>query len=400
MLIQDRIRELRRVTAGELRPNPKNWRKHPKAQQDAIRGVLAEVGIADALLARELPDGTLMLIDGHLRADTDPATVWPVLVLDVSESEADKLLATVDPLAAMAESDTEKLDALLREVNTSSEAVAKMLEDLGKEAGCDWAKTGEVVEDEVPEPPVDPVTKPGDLWLLGEHRLLCGDSTKAEDVGRVMDGTKAALLCTDPPYNLGEKWNGLQAMRGNEQVANDAKGDAWFAWAAKALKAWGDLALIDNCPCYWWFAFVASPRAVIEADGFTIHGTIVWIKEHYNVGRADYHSQYEPCLYFSRGRRYWCGRRDLSDVWHAKRVEQERVHPNQKPVSIIAKCIENSTSATALVYDPFLGSGTTLIAAEQLGRRCYGLELEPKYCDVIVERWEKLTGKKAELQHA
>jgi hypothetical protein len=185
MKIRDRIKELRRVPAGELLPNPKNWRTHPKAQQDALRGVLAEVGIADALLVRETP-AVLQLIDGHLRADTSPDTLWPCLILDVDDAEADKLLATVDPLAAMAETDAAKLDALLHEIDTGSEALQEMLAELAKESGL--YKTPEIVEDEVPEPPADPVTKPGDLWLLGEHRLLCGDSTNAEDMRRVLDG--------------------------------------------------------------------------------------------------------------------------------------------------------------------------------------------------------------------
>lgn len=135
MKIRDRIRELRRVPASELLPNPKNWRTHPKAQQDALRGVLAEVGMADAVLARELPDGSLMLIDGHLRAETVADAVVPVLILDVNESEADKLLATLDPLAAMAESDGEKLDALLRGVDTGNEALQKMLASTAESAG-------------------------------------------------------------------------------------------------------------------------------------------------------------------------------------------------------------------------------------------------------------------------
>jgi hypothetical protein len=197
--IRDRIRELRRVRAGDLRPSPRNWRTHPRQQRDALQGVLSEIGYADALLARELSDGSLELIDGHLRAETTPDTEVPVLVTDLDEHEAAKLLATLDPLAAMAEADPGKLDALLRDVQTSSEALASMLEDLAQDAGILDGKQ-EVIEDEVPEPPIDPVTKPGDLWLLGEHRLLCGDSTKAEDVERVMGGEKADVCFTSPPY--------------------------------------------------------------------------------------------------------------------------------------------------------------------------------------------------------
>ena len=135
MKIRDRIKELRRVKAAELRPSPRNWRSHPQAQQDALRGVLSEIGYADALLARELPDGSLELVDGHLRADLTPDMEVPVLVLDVTEAEAAKIMVTLDPLAAMAEADAGKLEALLREVETGSEAVAKMLAELAEEAG-------------------------------------------------------------------------------------------------------------------------------------------------------------------------------------------------------------------------------------------------------------------------
>ena len=135
MKIRDRIVELRRVPASELRPNPKNWRTHQEAQANALKGVLAEVGIADAVLAREMEDGTLMLLDGHLRVETMGDQILPVLVLDVNEAEGDKVLATLDPLAAMAKADKAKLDAILREIDTGSEAVQKMLADVAEDAG-------------------------------------------------------------------------------------------------------------------------------------------------------------------------------------------------------------------------------------------------------------------------
>lgn len=135
MKVRDRVKELRRVRAAELRPSPSNWRTHPKEQREALQGLLAEVGYAGALLARELPDGSLELIDGHLRAETTPDSEVPVLVLDVDDAEAKKLLLSIDPLGAMATADTEKLDALLREVNTSSEALADMLTGLAEDHG-------------------------------------------------------------------------------------------------------------------------------------------------------------------------------------------------------------------------------------------------------------------------
>ena len=187
--IKDRIKELRRVKASDLQPNVKNWRTHPKAQQDALRGVLAEVGYVDALLARECEDGSLMLIDGHLRAETTPDAEVPVLILDVTEAEADKILATFDPLAAMASADAGKLEELLREVETGSEALAAMLTELAEDNGILDELAGEVVEDEVPEPPVDPITKPGDLWLLGVYYECdtCGKVYEQEE-GEAMKG--------------------------------------------------------------------------------------------------------------------------------------------------------------------------------------------------------------------
>jgi rubrerythrin len=147
--IRNRIKELRHVRASELAANPANWRTHPKSQQDALRGILAEVGVVDALIAREREDGTLELIDGHLRADTEPNTEWPVLVLDVDEAEAKKILASFDPLAAMAETDAAKLDALLREVNTGNEALSQMFADLAEDAGLylDRQMSAEAPED-------------------------------------------------------------------------------------------------------------------------------------------------------------------------------------------------------------------------------------------------------------
>jgi len=399
MKIRDRVSELRRVRAGDLIPNPLNWRKHPKAQADALRGVLSEIGYAGALLARETPDG-LQLIDGHLRAETTPDQEVPVLVLDVDEREAKKLLATVDPLGAMAETDDAMLAELLKDVDTDSEAVRSMLDDLADAAGV-GPGSGEVVEDEVPEPPVDPITKPGDLWLLGEHRLLCGDSTKAEDVNLLMAGGAAFMMVTDPPYGvkLDQSWRdkalGDKALgRGNRNVvSNDDKADWTEAWSLFV----GDVA-------YVWHAdkFSDVVMGSLRNAGFEICQQLIWNKSVMVMGRSDYHFKHEPCWYAVRkGRSHgWIGDRKQTTVIDAKSPnhimsgsdEEKTDHPTQKPVECMAYLIRNHDGA---VYDPFLGSGTTLIAAEQLGRKCYGMEISPAYCDVIVKRWETLTGKTA-----
>jgi DNA modification methylase len=420
MKIRDRIRELRRVPASELRPNPKNWRTHPEAQANALKGLLAEVGIADAVLARELPDGSLMLLDGHLRAETLGEEVVPVLVLDVDEAEGDKVLATLDPLAAMAEADAAKLDAILREVDTGSPDVQQLLADLADEAGLYQDDAKEIVEDEVPEPPADPITKPGDLWLLGDHRLLCGDSTKAEDVERLMAGAKADLCFTSPPYSDQREYCGndlsiekvsdfLPAARNHASVfcvnlGMARKGGAvdtyWDVYIAKAAQS--GLKLVS-----WniWDRGRAHSVGQMTAC-FPIEHEFVFVF-------ADMPPTLIPTIENdTAGQRYTCrnrgsdgklgaikegvkrDKRELGTIYFGLPVTANTEHPAQFPVDFPAAYIR---SFAGNVYEPFCGSGTTLIAAEQLGRKCYGMEISPQYCDVIVNRWETLTGKKATL---
>jgi site-specific DNA-methyltransferase (adenine-specific) len=377
MKIRDRISELRRVPASELRPNPKNWRTHPKAQADALKGVLAEVGIADAVLARELEDGTLMLLDGHLRVETMGDQILPVLVLDVNEAEGDKVLATLDPLAAMAESDAAKLDAILREVDTGSPELQQMLSDLAEDAGLYQDGDKEVVEDEVPEPPVDAITKPGDLWVLGEHRLLCGDSTKAEDVARLMAGAKADAVVTDPPYGMAFQSNYRKVQ--HEAIIGDAN-------EGMLIHAIGIEATHSS---YIWCRWDNIPKAPKPKS------VITWGKNNWSMGdlQHEHARKTEVCLFYAGPKHRWVGKRPTDLVAHARTGND--LHPTQKPVSLMVEVVGWTFG---LIYDPFLGSGTTLIAAEQLGRKCYGMEISPQYCDVIVKRWETLTGKKAELE--
>jgi site-specific DNA-methyltransferase (adenine-specific) len=397
MKIRDRIRELRRVPASELRPNPKNWRTHPEAQANALRGLLSEIGIADAVLARELPDGSLMLVDGHLRAETLGDETVPVLVLDVDEAEADKVLATLDPLAAMAEADAAKLDAILREVDTGSPDVQQLLADLADEAGLYQDEAKEIVEDEIPEPPADPITKPGDLWLLGEHRLLCGDSTKAEDVERLMAGAKADLMLTDPPYNVAYE-GGSKKRTAIQNDSMDA--DSFRSFLSSCFRCAFD-SMQPGAAFYIWHADTEGYNfrgAVIDC-GQQVRQCLVWAKDNSMFSRQDYHWKHEPCLYgWKEGAAHsWHSDRKQTTVLEFARPSRSDEHPTMKPVALFAYLAGNSSGKGQLVYDPFLGSGTTLIAAEQLGRKCYGMEISPQYCDVIVKRWETLTGKKATL---
>lgn len=402
MNIRDRIKELRRVPANELRPNPNNWRTHPEKQLNAIRGVLAEVGFAGAELARELDDGTLELIDGHARAEVAGTAEVPVLVLDVDEAEANKIIATFDPIGAMAESDAAKLDAVLRDVETANEDLSQMIADLANEAGLYLDDgTSEIEEDEVPEPPADPITELGDVWTLGVHRLICGNSTDAKTVDRLFNGVMPNVMVTDPPYGvkLDQSWRdkalGDKAMgRGNARVVdNDDRAD----WTATWQLFKGDVA-------YVWHADRYTDVVIksLRDSGFEICQQLIWNKSIMVMGRSDYHFKHEPCWYAVRkGKPHgWIGDRKQTTVIDAPSpnhimsgsTEDKTDHPTQKPIACMGNLLRNHRGD---VYDPFLGSGTTLIASEQLGRTCYGMELSPAYCDVIVERWQNLTGEKA-----
>jgi site-specific DNA-methyltransferase (adenine-specific) len=334
-----------------------------------------------------------MVFDGHARKDRDPEQVWPVIVTDLTRAEADKMILIVDPLAAMAEVDAAKLDSLLQSIDTENDALQAMLDDLADAAGLITVE--DITEDEIPEVPEEPITMLGDLWTLGDHRLLCGDATKPAEVGRLMDGEKADLWMTDPPYNVGYVGKTKKKLT----VANDSQADDKFrTFLVTSFKA----ALEHVKPggsFYIWHA---------DSEGFNFRGAIhdcdervrqclIWKKQTLVMGRQDYHWIHEPCLYgWKDGAAHgWYSDRKQVTVLEFDRPLQSREHPTMKPVALFAYQIGNNTAPQGLIIDTFLGSGTTIIAAQQLGRRCFGMELSPGYCDVIVKRWEEFTGKKA-----
>ena len=391
--MRDRVKELRRVPASELLANPKNWRIHPEAQRAALRGVLEEIGFADAMIARETPDG-LELIDGHLRRDVMGDQEVPVLVVDVTAQEAEKMLLTFDPLSMMAHADTDQLLSLLADNPFESQAVRDMLEALANGERDVMPDLTEPGED--PGPEIDRAeelrekwqTERGQIWEVGRHRLMCGDSVTLEDMDGLFNRNIPEMMFTDPPYGVNYEGGHFHSGDVNiKRVRDKLIGDTNSSIYAEFLPL--ALSVVDG-PCYMFFAGsrgdIVYP-AVIQAGG-EIHALIIWhkINATYAAMNAQYKQRHEPCLYFKpRGSNLrWCGATTENTLWELKRDAVNDKHPTQKPVELPTRAIKNHISKS--VYDPFLGSGTTMVAAEQLGRICYGMEIEPKYVAVTLER--------------
>jgi DNA modification methylase len=440
--IRDRVKELKRVRASGLADNSKNWRLHPQHQRDALRGLLNEIGFAGAELTyhSERNGGRLTLIDGHLRKTEAGDSEIPCLITDLNDDEADLLLLTYDPIAAMAEADKGALDGLLGQVHSETAAVQALLASLAAGELVSLHDPGEVAgltdPDDVPEPPDDPRTKSGDLWLLGKHRLLCADSSEPADVDRLLDGQPIHLVNTDPPYGVRveprsnnaiaagnssfqrthhqkfdlerhpEKSKGTtKKMRAKDRpLVNDFVSDqeferllaAWFGNMARVLApgrgfyVWGGYANLGNYP------------PVLKANGMYFSQGIVWDKQHPVLTRKDFMGCFEIAFYGWRegAAHQFFGPNNALDLWPVKKINpQSMVHLTEKPVELAVRAMQYSSRIGENVLDLFGGSGSTLIAAEQTGRRAYLMEIDPAYCDVIVERWQQFTGQEAKVIH-
>jgi DNA modification methylase len=395
LTLKDRIVELRRVRASELLPDPKNWRRHPEAQAKALRAVLAQVGVADACLARRTEAG-LVLIDGHLRRELAPDALLPVLVLDVTEGEAETLLATLDPLAGMAVADPDALRALLGTAGVPDAALLEHLRALLPVA----RRADRCYPDAAPPRPRKSSVKPGEVWAMGEHRLLCGDAASAEDLNRLTADRPVDMLWTDPPYGVsyvGKTKESLTLSNDDPQGLADLLERAFGAI---------DGVLRPGAPLY-----VTHPAGALSftfgqafiGAGWRLHQTLVWAKDRMVMGHADYHYRHEPILYgykpgpgrWGRGHQGWHGGNDQDSILDVPRPGASRNHPTAKPVELIARCLRNSSAPGEVILDPFAGSGSTLIAGEQQGRVIRLVEIDPLYCQVILDRWRACTGERA-----
>jgi len=388
------------VPLDKLKPWPKNPRKAHAV--DAIARSIEAFGYLAPIIVQK---DTYRILAGHGRLEAlkkHGITDVPVLVADVDDDRADLYTLADNKITELAEWDFATMADLLLEFDQKNLDVTltgfteKELEQI-----ANWTHAGEVEEkDPLPEVPEQAVTQPGDLWELGPHRLLCGDSTKEEDVKRVLGGAIPFLMVTDPPYGVeyDPEWRNEAAEKGAisyaarrvGQVSNDNRVD----WSAAYKHFPGDVA-------YVWHAswFVPDVMYGLTEAGFKPRTLIIWAKPRFAISRGHYHWQHEPCWYAVRegATAKWCGDRSQSTLWEIplKYDDSDKTHSTQKPLECMARPIRNHGGKGDDIYEPFAGTGTTLIAAHALGRKCFAIEIEPKYADVVVKRWQNFTGLKA-----
>ena len=396
-----------RRSVASLIPYARNARTHSPEQVAQIAASIREWGWTNPVLIDEAGG----IIAGHgrvmaarkLKIEDVPcivATGW-------TEAQKRAYVLADNQLAANAGWDMDLLKVEIGELKTEGFDVgligfdADWLNTLMADAGTD----GLTDPDDVPEVSQFPVSATGDVWQLGRHRLLCGDSTVATDVDKVLMGVRPLLMVTDPPYGVeyDPSWrNGLDAAKNRRTgvVENDDRADWREAWA-----------LFPGEVAYVWHGglHAFSVAESLVASGFDLRSQIIWAKQKMVFSRGDYHWQHEPCWYAVRkaGKGHWAGDRKQTTIWQIDNLnlatkqakDNERTnHSTQKPVECMKRPIENNSTPGQAVYEPFSGSGTTIIAAEMTGRQCLAIELAPEYVDVAVKRWQAFTGKEATLE--
>jgi DNA modification methylase len=396
-----------------LRPYERNPRTHSADQVAQIAASMVEFGFTNPILVDEA-DGILA---GHGRLmaarELGLAEVPVVRLGHLTPAQKRAYVIADNQLALRAGWDATLLAeelAWLRDETFDLDLLgfdAGELEALLAPAGGE----SEGAEDEVPEPPVEPISRPGDLWLLGNHRVLCGDATILTDVERVLARSLADMAWTDPPYNVDYGNSAKNKPRSSSgavasgksgkdrRILNDALGDSFGTFLQDACT---NILTVTKGAVY--IAMSSSELHTLQA-AFTAAGGkwstfIIWAKNTFTLGRADYQRQYEPILYgWPQGaEHYWCGARDQGDVWHFDKPVKNDLHPTMKPVALIERALRNSSKRRDIVLDLFGGSGSTLIAAEKTGRQARLVELDPRYVDVIVTRWQDWTGGAATLE--
>lgn len=412
------------VAIDSLRLDPNNARTHNRRNIEAIKASLVAFGQRRPLVV--MADGTIIAGNGTLEAIKE--LEWPTVAVsfvpkDWTLDQAKAYALADNRTAELADWDSLVLSEQLLELETMGWSVG----DFGFEP-ADFGDAGEIVQDEVPDVPEEPaITEEGELWQLGDHRLLVGDATSKQDMRRVMASAAADCVFTDPPYNVdytGGTDEALTMMNDNLDQTAFAKfiGDA-YEQMYNATKPGGSIYV-----CHSDTGGGVFRTKMVEA-GWLLKQCLIWVKDSFVLSRQDYHWQHEPILYgWKPGAAHqWYGRRvrstvldeqqsiaglkkaelvaileeivEVSSVVRIERPRQNLEHPTMKPVPLVARLVANSTKRNDVVLDPFGGSGSTLVAAAQMDRICLTVEKDPRYADVIIERWQNLTGEKATKEH-
>lgn len=380
-----------------LKPYERNARTHSNKQIRQIADSMGSFGFTNPVLI----DRHSTIIAGHgrvLAAKLLGRTSVPTICLEgLTEDQVRAYILADNKLAEKAGWDKSILAIELQHLLTIETDIDISVTGF-EEAEIDLIINGGADQDDdddtAPDLAQAAISQIGDLWRLGNHRVLCGDATSPEAFSILMNGSTAAMAFTDPPYNV--DYAGQEDGGKHRKILNDALGDNFSAFL---LASFTNLLKATDGAIYACMS--SSELHVLQAAFLQAGGHwstfLIWAKNTFTLGRSDYQRQYEPILYGWRegSKHQWCGARDQGDVWYFDKPARNDLHPTMKPVALVKRAIRNSSKKGDIVLDPFLGSGTTVIAAERVGRTCYGLELDPLYVDAIVKRWQKLTGKDA-----
>ena len=378
--------------------DPSNARTHDEKNLAAIKSSLSRFGQRLPLVVQK--QGLIVRAgNGRVMAATELGwTHIACVVVDESEVEATAYAIADNRSGELAQWDDAALAKLLESLPEDAFAATGFDQDDLSDLLDSLAPVG-VTEDDAPDPPEDPVTRPGDLWLLGEHRVLCADSTRPESVQRLFGTERTAMCFTDPPWNVAIGTDSNPRHRQRPGLRNDdlspERFEAFLSGFIAAL-----LPVLDgDLYCVLGASEWPTLDRCLREAGFHWSATVIWVKDAFVLGRSKYHRRYEPLWYGWReqGASSYCAGRDQDDVREIPRPRRSEEHPTMKPVALPARAIAHSSRRGQVVYDAFLGAGSSLLAAEQLERRCYGIELEPAFVDVCVMRWQDHTGQAATL---
>jgi DNA modification methylase len=386
---------IERWPIDRLVPYARNARTHTDEQVAQVAASILEFGWTNPILA----GSDCVIIAGHARlaaARKLGMTEVPVIVLDhLTPTQRRALVLADNRLALNAGWDEEMLRvelATLKEESFDLDLVGFTNEEVEALLSDEPGNQGLTDDDAVPEEQEKSITVHGDLWLLGDHRLLCGDATQMADIEKVMAGGLADMVWTDPPYNVDYEGKTARKLK----IGNDALGGRFYDFLREAS---ANMLAVTKGAIYMCMSsseLHTLYAAFSDAGGYW-STYVIWAKHHFTLGRSDYQRMYEPILYGWRkgADHFWCGARDRGDVWFIKRPASSQEHPTMKPVELVERAIRNSSKSRDTILDPFGGSGTTMIACEKAGRQARLVELEPKYCDVIIRRWQEWTGEEA-----